>query len=358
MNIWVRIKKQLERVLPPTARMFQRRSDALKKRLAAIEKHMDAQTERMDRITSLLEPIDQRSRMTLSGAQEGTEALLRQNAELSEKMAALEKAFLQVEARLGAVDMAQKDLGDVLRAKTADADKALAGMKQSFDQGDRNTREAVWAEVFNNTIRGSSWLTDQRFSPGRWAVGYPYLYVLYRVLNEMRPRRILDLGLGQTSRMIGQYAASDSSVEHCIVEHNPAWVSFFQNDYTLPGNSRIVLLDQEMIAYKETETVRVFKGFREAFAGQVFDLISVDAPLGGDMKRYSRIDVLGILPDGLAENFVILIDDCERTGERNTVREIEACLSESGIEYAKGKYTGAKDMVLICAKNCGFLTSM
>lgn len=62
--------------------------------------------------------------------------------------------------------------------------------------------ENVWANIFNNTISNSPWLKDKSFSPGRWGVGYAYLYVMYRVLNEIRPRRILELGLGQSTRMI------------------------------------------------------------------------------------------------------------------------------------------------------------
>ncbi len=41
--------------------------------------------------------------------------------------------------------------------------------------------KTMWAEIYNDTTEGSDWLTDTSFSPGRWAVGYQYLYVLYRI---------------------------------------------------------------------------------------------------------------------------------------------------------------------------------
>lgn len=49
-----------------------------------------------------------------------------------------------------------------------------------------------------------------------------------------------------------------------------------------------------------------------------FDVISIDAPIGTDLE-YSRRDVLELLPDILEKDFVILMDDANRQGERNTI---------------------------------------
>ena len=117
-------------------------------------------------------------------------------------------------------------------------------------------------------------------------------------------------------------------------------------------------LEREMVAYKEAAAVRVFSDFKEHFVGQKFDFISIDAPLGGDMKQYARIDVLTMLPECLSDDFVIMIDDCERVGEMNTLAEMERVLQENGIKYKCGRYSGKKDCVLICAAHLGFLASM
>lgn len=218
--------------------------------------------------------------------------------------------------------------------------------------------EAVWAEIFNNTITDSVWLKNKVFSPGRWAVGYQYLYVMYRVLNEMHPKNILELGLGQSTRMISQYVAAFENVNHAIVEHDWEWIDFFKNSYLLHSNSKIIQLEREMIHYDGVENVRVFKGFAQTFSNQQFDFISIDAPLGGDMKVYARIDVLSILPACLSPNFVIMIDDTERSGESNTVKKIKECLNRNEIKFKSGKYSGQKDCTLICAHHMGFLTSM
>lgn len=222
----------------------------------------------------------------------------------------------------------------------------------------RTANEAVWASIFSSTISGSTWLKDTSFSPGRWAVGYPVLYVLYRILNEIRPRHILELGLGQSTRMISQYVADADTVEHFVVEHNPQWISFFERNYSLSEKSRIIKLDWEMIPYQDAETVRTYKGFADTFCAKQFDLIFIDAPLGGDMKEYSRIDILSILPECLAENFIVIMDDCNRAGEVHTWEEIRKKMKACGISYAEGAYSGDKDMRIMVSESLHFLTTL
>jgi hypothetical protein len=222
----------------------------------------------------------------------------------------------------------------------------------------RDISEAVWAEIYNSTITKSRWLKDKAFSPGRWAVGYPYLYVMYRILNEVQPQNILELGLGQSTKMIGQYTSYYKRVHHQVVEHDPEWIDFFKKNYSLSERTKLIQLNREFVPYKEAEKVRVFKDFSQTFKGQKFDFISIDAPLGGDMKEYARIDVLQMIPACLAEDFIIMIDDCERSGEAHTVMEMERVLQENQILYKKGKYSGKKDCIVIASNALKFVCSM
>ena len=222
----------------------------------------------------------------------------------------------------------------------------------------RDISEAVWAEIYNSTITKSRWLKDKAFSPGRWAVGYPYLYVIYRILNEVQPQNILELGLGQSTKMIGQYTSYYKGVHHQVVEHDPEWIDFFNKNYSLSERTKLIQLNREFVSYKEAEKVRVFKDFYQTFKGQKFDFISIDAPLGGDMKEYARIDVLQMIPTCLAEDFIIMIDDCERSGEAHTVMEMERVLQENQILYKKGKYSGKKDCIVIASNALKFVCSM
>lgn len=246
-----------------------------------------------------------------------------------------------------------------LSREISELDKQIPIIKKEIADSSRTASEAVWAEIFNNTIAGSIWLNDRAFSPGRWAVGYQYLYVMYRVLNETHPKKILELGLGQSTRMIAQYAAAFSNIEHIVVEHDQKWIDFFLNSFhSFSEHSEIVKLERTLKPYKGAKAVRAYNGFYERFQNRRFDFISIDAPFGADMKQFARIDVLDLIPDCLCDDFVIMIDDAERSGESHTIAEIETLLRAAGIAFQKGKYSGQKDCVVICAASMGFLSTM
>ena len=306
---------------------------------AALDKALEGQAKTLAALSQSLE-------QSAAGLQKQTDALAEAFAAGREQMATRQQA-----------DALNKQ-AEVLTKQGDSLAKAVERARSQAADSARHASEAVWAQIFNNTISESLWLKDKTFSPGRWAVGYPYLYVMYRVLNETRPKRILELGLGQSTRMIAQYAAAFQDVEHIVVEHDPEWVEFFCNDFPLPKNTKVIMLEREMVPYKDADAVRVFKGFKETFLGQKFDFISVDAPLGADMKQYSRIDVLNLIPDGLDGNFAIMIDDCDRIGETHTVAEIENKLQEADVAYKRGRYSGRKDCVVICSERQGFLSSL
>ncbi len=234
----------------------------------------------------------------------------------------------------------------------------LKNISLQTSQIKKQTSEVVWAHIFHDTIVESTWLKDKTFSPGRWAVGYPYLYVMYRILNEVHPKRILELGLGQSTKMIAQYATSFDDVKHVVVENDKSWIDFMLKSFQLSERSSIVQLDLEMATYKEDKAIRVYKNFKEQFVHSKFDFILIDGPIGSDMQQYSRIDILNILPGCIGEDFVIMMDDCERTAENQTTLEIERCLKRYSIPYKRGRYVGQKEFVLILSKNLEFITSM
>lgn len=370
------IKELLKKILPPPVRTFLREIEGLQ-RLTERQAHLLA--EGQDRTIKAVERQAEELARLLGEQTERAESLRRVGDALTEQVKNLHRANEGLTDRLERLEKSQRETlekleslltevekgRETLHAQTQQAEaqrKALsAAVEQARKQsaeGARFASEAVWAETFNNTVNGSAWLKNTAFSPGRWAVGYPVLYVMYRVLNEARPQRILELGLGQSTRMIGQYVATHEGVEHVVVEHNPEWIAFFKNDFALSERTEILQLDREMVPYKEAEAVRVFQGFREALAGKKFDFIFIDAPLGSDMKLYSRIDLLGILPQCLEEDFVILMDDYMRKGEQNTIKDMEVLLKEGHIEYCHGIYRGGKDIYILTSQKFKFLSTL
>jgi len=237
--------------------------------------------------------------------------------------------------------------------------KTVNDVKKNAKEASGNSAENIWANVFNSTISRTTWLEDKKFSPGRWAAGYAFLYALYRTLDEFRPHSILELGLGQTTKMISQYAAVDKSISHTVVEHDENWVNFYKKSNPLSSNTNIFMLPMTTKGiYKEDTEVYAYEGFKEKFSGKKYDLISIDAPFGGYAKIYARVDIISILPDCLADSFVIFIDDSNRKGEQKTIMEIKDILKSNNIDFCEGEYKGQKYTKIITSEDIGFLCSM
>ena len=221
----------------------------------------------------------------------------------------------------------------------------------------RTEEENTWANVFHDVIKDSVWLQNKAFAPGRWAAGYQMLYVMYRILDSVKPRKILELGLGQTTRMISQYSGYYHA-EHQVVEHDPKWIEFFTTTYEVPDNVKFVNLETIVDKYLDDEAVIMYRGFEEQFRGQKFDFICIDAPIGGKAIKYARVDILKVIPECLEPDFVILIDDTTRIGENNTIKLLQKIFEENGIEYVTKRYEGKKSSTIFTTEKYSFLTSL
>ena len=397
-----RLREFLKRILPPPVRSFMRevknilkaigdskkelknQIEKLSKETASIKEKLDDQNKELKKLYLLFESANRENLRIFIESKEEREQLRKEYqterqqllAEYQDRIARYtkilensEKKYAQIVELLNQMEnsLCQTALDNrsllenahkTLDIKLSEQANELRVIKQKAEKAMRSASEAVWAEVFNSAIKNCSWLKDVSLSPGRWAVGYPYLYVMFRILNELRPKSILEFGLGQSTRMIAQYAAANKDVKHYVVEHDKNWIEFFGNDCILPENTEIVVLDYDFVSYKEAKKVRIYKGASMVFQNMKFDYISIDGPLGGDMDSYSRIDILNLLPDCLKDSFIIMLDDYNRLAEQNTGREIERILKENGIAFKASTYYGDKDIRIWCSQDLAFYCSL
>ena len=253
------------------------------------------------------------------------------------------------------IDSIHKELEIV--SQSASSLKRELIMRSQINQ--RTQKEILWSKIFTDTIKGT-FLERQSLSLGRWAIGYPCAYILFRCLQVINPTNILELGLGESTKIISAFCQnSNIKISHCLIENNPTWIDFFKksNPNVLDG-CEIFVQDYEFIKYRDYSDVRVFKDFSKRLKGRKFSLISVDAPLGGDMKNISRIDILEIIPEGLEKSFVILIDDYNRPQEKCMVKELKDKLTNSNVQFTTGLYSGEKDCIVVCSPDLSFLCSL
>ena len=218
--------------------------------------------------------------------------------------------------------------------------------------------EAQWADAFHALSLESSWLKDKTFSPGRWAIGYQYLYALYWFLEEMKPKCVLDLGLGQSTRMIAQYAAANSEVRHVVVESSFEWIEFFKNScFALPPNTAIIHCPYGTKTFKGVDGVRVYENFLSSLQDYKFDLVSIDAPLAGDMMDFGRVDTIQLIPDHLDKRYAILFDDTGRMADNAGFRALVDELMVNGFTAQIGCFYGLKRSSAVVSEDLQYLLS-
>lgn len=229
--------------------------------------------------------------------------------------------------------------------------------KISLDLHDvlRKEDELIKAFIYNNSIIDTPWLKFKGISPGGWAVDYSMLYTMYRVLDDMKPKSILEFGLGQSSKMIHQYATFYSDSEAITCEHDPQWIDFFMHNKSENIDFKIQRVELEEIIYKSERTCSI-KDVDSIFANRKFDFVIVDAPLGS--PHFSRPQIIKIAQNYLKDEFCIIIDDYNRLGEKETVQELVELFERMHVPFLKKVYKGSKEHCLICSAHLRFLTSL
>ena len=218
----------------------------------------------------------------------------------------------------------------------------------------RRLMELNWAAVFDFAIRGSEWFKRQGLNPGRWALGFPAFYVLYRTLEESRPERILELGLGESTKMTYQYK-EHFGASLTVVEHDAEWRDIFCSNWA-DVSDVVKLLPLEFRGEGINRHVS-YSGFVEAVGGKKYDLILVDGPWGS--RHDSRNQILDIIEQNmLADDFVIIFDDAQRKGERQTIRKVKKLLKSKNMTFCSDFYVGEQSVCIICSPARRFLTTL
>jgi len=216
--------------------------------------------------------------------------------------------------------------------------------------------EIIWANVFHDTIKDREWLKNLSISPGRWAADYSVLYVLVRILSDFKPKKIMEFGLGESSKLISAFLEHDLlSSKHLIIEQDENWARVFKDRFRLSKNSEILTLPLKI------ETVHGFPvnsySQIEDKVNDVFDLYLVDGPFGS--SNFSRYDICRMAKHLTQDHeFIIILDDYDRNGEKETARELVSQLKGKGIKIYTDTYSGIKSQIIIATEKYRFVTTM
>jgi len=216
--------------------------------------------------------------------------------------------------------------------------------------------ELLWANIFHDSIRGKKAIEDLPLNIGRWAGNYSFFYVLNRILNDYQPKRILEFGLGESSKFVSVYLDNYLiNSEHLIIEQDDNWRITFENKFVLSLRSFIKVLPLIKKKYKECD----FNGYEniENTITSAFDLYLIDGPFGS--SNYSRFDIFTLVQKlSNKDEFIILIDDYDRHGEKQTVNELLKMFKNKEMNVFTATYTGMKGVIVIGTEKYKYITSL
>lgn len=235
-----------------------------------------------------------------------------------------------------------------MKAQLSAEIKALQAKAQTQYQ------ELNFADLLHDSAAGSPWLKDRSFALYGWAANYSFIYTLFRILDNVRPAKILEMGLGQTSLVTSQYVAHNNpAAEVDIIENDASWINIYRPRLAAGENIRLNQCDIEFFDEEGQNRRYNRAALSQITADKKYNLIIVDGPMGGGQK-YPRSNILDLVEKNLAPDFIIIFDDVERPGEQATIARTQDKLKTMGITFVAQQRDALKSQFLIFSQSYEF----
>ena len=174
-------------------------------------------------------------------------------------------------------------------------------------------------------------------------------------MDYFNPKNILELGMGQTTKLTSQYAQNKNKEALVqIIEHDEEWIKYFSSQFENSENVKTYKKDLETFTIYNSQNDR-YSDLQDVIINNKYNLIIVDGPIGAN-KQYPRTNVVDLIPNNLAEDFIIILDDVNREGEKNTADLIFTTLEKNNIKYYTGYRNATKQQLIITSESCKFAT--
>ena len=219
----------------------------------------------------------------------------------------------------------------------------------------KQNEELFKGMIFNNLIQNKDWIKNKEFIPTKGAATYSFLYILLIILDKIQPENILEFGLGQTTKLTTQYAKFKNP--NCFLQtsdHDENWINAMIAELPVSENINIIKRDLETFTLNNTKNDK-YHNLQEVTKDTKYDLIIIDGPFGFN-RTYPRTNILDLIPQNLAQDFVIILDDAERDGEQNTAKLIFEKLDENNIKYSKFYQHASKSQLIITSDKYKFIS--
>lgn len=223
--------------------------------------------------------------------------------------------------------------------------------------------ELKYGLLFNDIIKDSKWLKNKNFSLINSDSNYSFMYVLYRILDKVKPKNILEFSLGQTTKMTTQYVDSNKESKLTVIDSNQEWIDLFSDNLILSENVHLAFCDLELFKFESTENYH-YKNLSNIVGDNKFDLIIINGPQGflsgayDVLIEYPRSDIWDLIDDNLNGEFIIIMDNYNRAGEKNTIQELKKLLNKKNILFYTYKVSGLTEQFIICSEQNKFINDL
>lgn len=216
----------------------------------------------------------------------------------------------------------------------------------------RLVKEHQYLSSLHYNLRVVGW-DDFTFFPDGFAANASLLYLLFKILQKIKPKTILELGSGQSTKFTTRYVKENENTEITILEDCEEWFGKIKPDIFTSKRTRIICSPLEQIKFGKRKCFWYSTKIL-AEENKTYDLILVDGPFG--TKRYSRIGIANFIPKIIDKNnFILVFDDAARIGEQDTIKVIKKIFRKKSIPYVKFHVYGSKKQTCLVSLNFSFL---
>lgn len=187
---------------------------------------------------------------------------------------------------------------------------------------------------------------EDRFYPIGNAANFSLMYVILRVLVEFPVSRVVEFGAGQTSVLLdkaGTHLGRD--LEVVTLEHDAFWADTIGRQVNHP------VLPTPLVNTKVGARTVPFYDLTQVLSYGTPDFVIIDGPSAHLPGTYfNRTGAIDYLNKSLGDEFVVVIDDAERPGERVLAGLVRDKMQKTGHEYYENTIKAAKQQRLFCTQ--------
>ncbi|NHJ32075.1 MAG: hypothetical protein FK732_04365 [Asgard group archaeon] len=216
----------------------------------------------------------------------------------------------------------------------------------------RFVKERQYLSSLHYNLRIVGW-DDFILFPDGFAANASLLYLLFKILQKVKPKSILELGSGQSTKLTTRYVKENEKTHITILEDSNVWHKETKRNIFTSNRTRYIHTSLEQTKFGKRKCFWYSTKILDE-EDKTYDLILVDGPIG--TRRHSRIGIANFIPKIIdSKNYIIVFDDAARIGELDTIKAIKKILRDKSIPCFEFHNYGSKKQTCLVSPNFSFL---